>query len=124
MIDSSTCGVQKREYVPLGPFTSKNFATTMSPWVVTATALEPYRCAMVDQGRDDGSGNPVPLEYIRDPDYSELQEHHRQHLRVVWHWMRHHTFIDFVLLSSIEITNLPPTPPTPFSYFVFLLLQK
>ena len=113
MNDSSARGVQKREYVPLGPFTSKNFATTMSPWVVTATALEPYRCTMVDRGRDDGSGNPVPLEYIRDPDYSESQEHHRQHLRVVWHGMWHHTFIDFVSLSSIEITNLPPNPPPP-----------
>ncbi len=121
--DSSARGVQKQEYVPLGPFTSKNFATTMSPWVVTTTALEPYRCAMVDWGRDDRLDNPVPLDYIRDADYGESREYHRQHLLVVWYGMRRYTFIGFVLLSSIEITH-PPHPPTPFFYFVFLLLQK
>jgi fumarylacetoacetase len=56
---------------PLGLFTSKNFATTISPWVVTAMALEPYDCVMVEQGRDDVSGDPVPLEYLRDPNYGE-----------------------------------------------------
>ena len=71
MNDLSARGVQKQEYVPLGPFTSKNFATTTSPWIVMATALKPHCCTMVDQGRDDGSGNPVPLEYFRDPDYGE-----------------------------------------------------
>jgi fumarylacetoacetase len=73
MNDWSARDVQKWEYVPLGPFTSKNFATTTSPWIVTAMALEPYRCATsaVEQGRDDGSGDPVPLEYLRDPDYGE-----------------------------------------------------
>jgi hypothetical protein len=42
---------------------SKNFATMMSPWIVTAGVLKPYCCAMsagVEQGRDDGSGNPKP----------------------------------------------------------------
>ncbi len=42
MNDWSARGVQKWEYLPLGLFMSKNFATTMSPWVVTAPALEPY----------------------------------------------------------------------------------
>ncbi len=64
---------------PLGLFTSKNFATTISPWVVTAMALEPYDCVMVEQGRDDVSGDPVPLEYLRDPNYGESWEHHCQH---------------------------------------------
>ncbi|KAL1840501.1 hypothetical protein VTJ49DRAFT_414 [Mycothermus thermophilus] len=41
--DWSARDVQKWEYVPLGPFNGKNFATTISPWVVTADALEPYR---------------------------------------------------------------------------------
>jgi fumarylacetoacetase len=101
MNDLSACGIQNRDYMPLGLFTSNNFATTMSPWVVTATALEPYRCAMVDRGRDDGSGNPVPLVYIRDPNYGESREHHCQHLLVVWHGMRCHTFIGFVSHSYI-----------------------
>lgn len=34
--------IQKWEYVPLGPFTAKNFATTISPWVVTVDALQPF----------------------------------------------------------------------------------
>ena len=36
--------IQKWEYVPLGPFGAKNFCTTISPWVVTLDALEPFRC--------------------------------------------------------------------------------
>jgi fumarylacetoacetase len=59
----------------VGPlFTSKNFATTMSPWIVMATALEPYRCATsagAEQRRDDGSGDPMSLEYLRNPNYGE-----------------------------------------------------
>ena len=31
------------EYVPLGPFNGKNFATTISPWIITAEALEPFK---------------------------------------------------------------------------------
>ena len=34
--------IQKWEYVPLGPFTGKNFATTISPWIVTVDALMPF----------------------------------------------------------------------------------
>ena len=54
MNDWSAQDVQKWEYVPLGPFTSKNFATTISPWIVTSMALEPYWCetsAVVQGGR-------------------------------------------------------------------------
>lgn len=39
MNDWSARDIQKWEYVPLGPFTAKNFATTISPWVVTMDAL-------------------------------------------------------------------------------------
>jgi fumarylacetoacetase len=41
--DWSARDVQRWEYVPLGPFLAKNFASTVSPWVVTLDALEPYR---------------------------------------------------------------------------------
>jgi 2-keto-4-pentenoate hydratase/2-oxohepta-3-ene-1,7-dioic acid hydratase in catechol pathway len=37
--------IQAWEYVPLGPFTSKNFCTSISPWVVSLDALDPARCA-------------------------------------------------------------------------------
>ncbi|MCJ1243648.1 hypothetical protein MMC30_000845 [Trapelia coarctata] len=42
--DWSARDVQWWEYVPLGPFNSKNFASTVSPWVVLADALEPFKC--------------------------------------------------------------------------------
>ena len=37
--------VQAWEYVPLGPFTAKNFCTSISPWVVSMDALTPFQCA-------------------------------------------------------------------------------
>nr|CAH0105034.1 unnamed protein product [Daphnia galeata] len=43
MNDWSARDIQKWEYVPLGPFLAKNFGTTISPWVVTMEALEPFR---------------------------------------------------------------------------------
>jgi fumarylacetoacetase len=43
--DLSARDIQSWEYVPLGPFLSKNFASVISPWVVTIDALEPFRCS-------------------------------------------------------------------------------
>lgn len=80
MNDWSARDIQKWEYVPLGPFTSKNFATTISPWIITPMALEQFRCetsAKVQGGSggfDTLSGqreDPVPLEYLQDPNYSK-----------------------------------------------------
>jgi len=59
--DWSARDIQKWEYVPLGPFLGKNFGTSISPWVVTMDALEPFRCA--GPAQDD----PEPLEYLRNP---------------------------------------------------------
>ena len=63
MNDWSARDLQKWEYVPLGPFTSKNFATTISPWIVMMEALEPAPTSAVAQT------DPVPLPYLRDPNY-------------------------------------------------------
>jgi fumarylacetoacetase len=68
MNDWSARDVQKWEYVPLGPFTAKNFATTISPWIIPAEALEPFKTA-TSAGLQD---NPLPLPYLRDPDYSSF----------------------------------------------------
>jgi len=65
MNDWSARDIQKWEYVPLGPFGSKNFGTTISPWVVTLDALEPFRCETSAGAQDD----PVPQAYIQDPNY-------------------------------------------------------
>eukprot|EP00814_Leptocylindrus_danicus_P007188 CAMPEP_0116022932 /NCGR_PEP_ID=MMETSP0321-20121206/11275_1 /TAXON_ID=163516 /ORGANISM="Leptocylindrus danicus var. danicus, Strain B650" /LENGTH=449 /DNA_ID=CAMNT_0003494085 /DNA_START=75 /DNA_END=1424 /DNA_ORIENTATION=- len=66
MNDWSARDIQKWEYVPLGPFGSKNFATTISPWIVSPLALEPFKCPTSAKEQSD----PEPLEYLRDPDYS------------------------------------------------------
>src|SRR5437867_4614847 len=55
--DWSARDIQKWEYQPLGPFLAKNFATSISPWVVTMDALEPFRVAGPPQ-------DPEPLPYL------------------------------------------------------------
>jgi fumarylacetoacetase len=62
--DWSARDIQKWEYQPLGPFNAKNFATTISPWVVTMEALEPYRA----KGSPRGPADPELLEYLRPVD--------------------------------------------------------
>jgi fumarylacetoacetase len=61
--DWSARDIQAWEYQPLGPFLSKNFASTVSPWVVTPEALAPFRTAQ--PGRP--GGDPAPLPYLLDP---------------------------------------------------------
>jgi fumarylacetoacetase len=56
--DWSARDIQKWEYVPLGPFLAKNFASSISPWVVTMDALEPFRIAGPIQ-------DPQPLPYLQ-----------------------------------------------------------
>lgn len=56
--DWSARDIQQWEYVPLGPFQAKAFATSVSPWVVTREALEPFRLAGPLQ-------SPPPLPYLR-----------------------------------------------------------
>jgi fumarylacetoacetase len=56
--DWSARDIQRWEYVPLGPFLGKSFATSMTPWIVTLDALEPFR---LDGPRQD----PAPLPYLQ-----------------------------------------------------------
>src|SRR6516165_2681699 len=58
MNDWSARDIQAWEYQPLGPFLAKNFATSISPWVVTLEALEPFRKPVPPQ-------DPRPLPYLR-----------------------------------------------------------
>ena len=60
--DWSARDIQKWEYVPLGPFLAKSFATSISPWVVTREALLPFRCAARKRTEDD----PTVLPYLSD----------------------------------------------------------
>ncbi|MGC6470841.1 MAG: fumarylacetoacetase [Flavobacteriales bacterium] len=56
--DWSARDIQKWEYVPLGPFLAKSFASSISPWIITLDALEPFRC----QGEKQ---EPEVLPYLR-----------------------------------------------------------
>ena len=57
--DWSARDVQAWEYQPLGPFLAKNFATTVSPWIVTMEALTPFR-TRIERSEED----PQPLPYL------------------------------------------------------------
>jgi fumarylacetoacetase len=59
--DWSARDVQAWEYQPLGPFLSKSFASTLSPWIVTPEALAPFRVPFT---RPAGDPQPLPLPYL------------------------------------------------------------
>lgn len=61
MNDWSARDIQKWEYVPLGPFTAKNLGTSISPWVVTTFALEPFKVPNFAQ-------DPKPFPYLQHVD--------------------------------------------------------
>ncbi len=56
--DWSARDVQRWEYVPLGPFLAKSFATSISPWIVLPDALEPFRVEAIEQ-------DPTPLPHLK-----------------------------------------------------------
>jgi fumarylacetoacetase len=58
--DWSARDIQAWEYQPLGPFLAKNFATSLSPWIVTLDALTPFRCSAFSRPQ----GDPLPLPYL------------------------------------------------------------
>ena len=62
--DWSARDMQAWEYQPLGPFLAKSFASTISPWIVTMEALEPFRCAAFARSSDQ----PAPLPYLLNAD--------------------------------------------------------
>ena len=55
--DWSARDIQKWEYVPLGPFLGKNFASSISPWIVTLEALEPFK---VEGPKQEPTGTTLP----------------------------------------------------------------
>ncbi len=62
--DWSARDIQLWEYQPLGPFLGKSFTTTISPWIVTAEALTPFRIPVAPRP----AGDPQPLPYLADPE--------------------------------------------------------
>jgi fumarylacetoacetase len=75
--DWSARDIQAWEYQPLGPFLAKNFLTSVSPWVVTAEALAPFRISQRPRASDD----PRPLPYLWD-DFDQAQGAFSIHLEV------------------------------------------
>jgi fumarylacetoacetase len=65
--DWSARDIQRWEYQPLGPFLSKSFATTISPWVLTMEALAPFRVPAFRRPDSD----PAPLPYLDSPEDAE-----------------------------------------------------
>jgi fumarylacetoacetase len=80
--DWSSRDIQKWEYVPLGPFLSKNFASTISAWVVTPEALSPFKIELPAQ-------EPEVLPYLKDKDLSSYNLHLQIQMRTPkfsqWH---------------------------------------
>ncbi len=72
--DWSARDIQQWEYVPLGPFNSKSFATSISPWIVMLEALEPFRVAGPVQ-------DPAPLAYLQPNDHRAFDIHLEVDLR-------------------------------------------
>lgn len=81
--DWSARDIQRWEYVPLGPFLAKNFASTISPWIVTLDALEPFRVKAPEQTTqvlpylEHAPGNTavdINLEVYLQPDKAEAQK--------------------------------------------------
>jgi fumarylacetoacetase len=60
--DWSARDIQSWEYQPLGPFLAKNFASTISPWIITPEALAPFRAPQPARPK----GDPAPLDYLND----------------------------------------------------------
>lgn len=82
MNDWSARDIQAFEYVPLGPFNSKNFGTTISPFVVLSDALEPFRCnSMLKSPVDGGSVSDRPLvSYLKEDPAKKTQYNIQLHI--------------------------------------------
>lgn len=72
--DWSARDIQIWEYAPLGPFTAKNFITTISPWIVTLEALEPFRQELPSQ-------DPAPFYYLNEVDHSSFNINLKTYLK-------------------------------------------
>ena len=101
--DLSARDIQSWEYVPLGPFLSKNFASVISPWVITLDALEPFRCHGPEQQpkvlpylQSEGEHNfDIRLEVLIKPEKSQESSVCRSNFKYMY-WnmsqqLAHHT---------------------------------
>ena len=128
LLDWSARDIQRWEYVPLGPFLGKNFGTTISPWVVTMEALQPFSVQGPEQ-------LPKPLPYlsrkntnfnidlhlqIKTPNMSAYQEiSHTNYKYMYWdiaQQVAHHTVNGCNLQPGDILGTGTISGPTPDSY--------
>jgi fumarylacetoacetase len=93
--DWSARDIQTWEYQPLGPFLAKNFATSISPWVVTMEALEPFRVAPDPRAE----GDPQPLPHLS----GRSNDAYRIILEV---WLRSARMTEPVLMSRSHFNSM------------------
>jgi fumarylacetoacetase len=101
MNDWSARDIQAWEYQPLGPFLGKSFATTVSPWIVTMDALEPYRVPLADRGESD----PQPLDYLAARDSSKQGIDVRLEVYLTTEKMRNQSLAP-IRLTQVSATEL------------------
>lgn len=133
--DWSARDIQAWEYAPLGPFLGKNFASTISPWIVTLDALEPFRIASPIQ-------NPKPFEYlqqegnnsfdihletfIKPENGSENKVNHSNFKYLYWtmaQQLTHHTINGCNVVAGDMMGSGTISGPTPDSYGSMLELS-
>lgn len=133
--DWSARDIQQWEYVPLGPFLSKNFASTVSPWIVTLDALEPFRIKGPEQQpevlpylKSEGERNlDIHLEVLLQPHGGEPEVISRTNFRhMYWNMaqqLAHHTVNGCNLQPGDMMASGTISGPTPQSYGSLLELS-
>jgi fumarylacetoacetase len=126
--DWSARDIQAWEYVPLGPFLGKNFASSLSPWVVTMDALEPYRVVGPEQDpeplpylRNNGAANfDIALEVLLQPEGGSPETISRSNYKYMYWNMRqqlaHHTINGCNMQTGDICASGTISGPTPDSY--------
>lgn len=128
--DWSARDLQQWEYVPLGPFNAKTFASSISPWIVTMQALEPFKTSSPVQ-------QPQPLAYLREDHHSnsydinlsvEIKTEHAQQAELIsqtnfkyMYWsmaqqLTHHTIAGCNVQVGDLMGSGTISGPTPDSY--------
>lgn len=133
--DWSARDIQQWEYVPLGPFLGKNFGSTVSPWIVTMDALEPFRVAGPEQGPQvlpylafEGHKNfDLRLEVLLQPEHAEAVTVCRSNFKYMY-WnvsqqLAHHTINGCNLQVGDLYASGTISGPSPGSYGSLLELS-
>ena len=133
--DWSARDIQKWEYVPLGPFLAKNFASSISPWIVTMDALEPFRTEgpkpekeLLPYLRFSGKKSfNINLEVAIQPDGAEETTVTRSNFKYMY-WnmsqqLAHHTINGCPVNSGDMMASGTISGPTPDSYGSMLELS-